>query len=213
MLKILVDGGFMMIPLVCCSVLAVAVLIDRLLAFRTNSNVDVRSLRAKVMDALRVGNVQEAALLCSEPPGPVSAVLLAGVQAYAKHHGSTDGTRELGTVVKTAMDDYSLHAMNAVEKRFWILSTVGNSAPLLGMTGTVVGMILAFESMMSGGVDAKAVAGGISVALISTAAGLVIALIGVIPYNYFTSHADAIDLELEETKTQFIDFLTTDLHA
>jgi biopolymer transport protein ExbB len=213
MLKILVDGGFMMIPLVCCSILALAVFIDRLLAFRSNANVDVRSLRARVMDALRAGDVQEAAVLCTDTPGPVSAALLAGVQAYAKHHaGSSDG-KELGTVVKTAMDDYSLHAMNAVEKRFWILSTIGNSAPLLGMTGTVVGMIASFEGMMQGGVDAKSVAGGISVALITTAAGLVIALLAVVPYNYFTSSADAIDLELEETKTQFIDFLTTELSA
>ncbi|MFW5750486.1 MAG: MotA/TolQ/ExbB proton channel family protein, partial [Planctomycetota bacterium] len=174
MLKILVDGGYMMIPLMFCSVLAVGVVIDRGLAFMRYARVDTRSLRAQVMQMLREGRVQEAALLCAQTPGPVAAVLLAGIQAYAKHLGRV-GEGEVAATVKTTMEEFSVHALSAVEKRFGVLSTIGNAAPLLGMTGTVVGMIASFDALQQQAGDVGVVAGGISTALITTAAGLMIA--------------------------------------
>lgn len=208
MLKILFDGGAMMIPLMLCSVLAIGVVIDRALAFIRYARVDTRSLRAQVMQLLREGRVQEAALLCAQTPGPVAAVLLAGIQAYAKHSGRVD-EGEVAATVKTTMEEFSVHAISAVEKRFGVLSTIGNAAPLLGMTGTVVGMIASFDALQEKAGDVGVVAGGISTALITTAAGLVIALFAVIPYNYFSARSDSIDLEIEETKSQFVDFITT----
>ncbi|TVR12221.1 MAG: MotA/TolQ/ExbB proton channel family protein, partial [Planctomycetota bacterium] len=77
--------------------------------------------------------------------------------------------------------------------------------PLLGMTGTVLGMIVSFESLASGGVNNEGVAAGISEALVTTAAGLIVALMAVIPFNYFNSRSDGIDLAIEEVKAQFVD--------
>ena len=208
MLQIILAGGWMMLPLLLFSVLATAVIIDRALAFWNHKHIDNRSLRSQVMHLLRQGQAQEAAMLCARTPGPVSAVLLSGLQAYAKHLQRVD-VNELAATVKTTMEEFSIHAISAVEKRFGVLNTIGNAAPLLGMTGTVVGMIASFEMLALHGGDMNYVAGGISVALITTAAGLIIALIAVIPFNFFTSQADAIDLEIEETKSQFIDFITT----
>ncbi len=83
MLESIIKGGSMMVPLMLESVLAMAVAIDRWIAFSANEKVDVRSLRSKVLDLLAAGKAGEAAVLCANTPGPVSAVMLAGLQAYA----------------------------------------------------------------------------------------------------------------------------------
>ncbi|MEE3218632.1 MAG: hypothetical protein VX257_00140, partial [Planctomycetota bacterium] len=84
MLEYIIQGRVMMIPLMICSVLAIGVVFDRAWAFWKHSRLDTRSLRARLMELLQQGNVQEAGLLCANTPGPVSAVLLAGVKSYGK---------------------------------------------------------------------------------------------------------------------------------
>jgi biopolymer transport protein ExbB len=178
------------------------------MAFRRYAAIDNRSLRSRVMEFIWEDEVDKAALLCARTPGPVSAVLLAGLQAYdgARERSQSGETAVPMTVtVKEAMDDYAIHAISAVEKRFALLSTIGNAAPLMGMLGTVTGMIASFAALEAGGVSSSAVAGGISEALITTAGGLAVALIAVIPYNYFNAKSDAVDLEIEEVKAQFVD--------
>ena len=101
--------------------------------------------------------------------------MLAGLQAY-ETASQRESSIPVTVTVKEAMDDYAIHALSAVEKRFAVLSTIGNAAPLMGMTGTVTGMIASFAAMSEGGVNNSAVAGGISEALITTAGGLIVAL-------------------------------------
>lgn len=210
MLDLIIKGKFMMAPLLLCSVFALAVIIDRARAFLANRKIDVRALRAKILTLLEEDRVTEAAVLCTNTPGPVSAVLLAGLQSYAKHRALTDRPEILTSNMEKAMDDYSLHAMSAVEKRLVVLSTVANAAPLFGMAGTVTGMIRSFGAMKAlGGLSGPAVAGGISEALITTAAGLLIALGAVIPYNIFISMAQKTELEIEEAGSELLDFVAT----
>ncbi len=210
MLEKLIQGGPLMLPLLVCSILAVAVVIDRLIAFRANSRIDTRALRAKVLSLLAGNKLDEAATLCTHTPGPVSAVLLAGLDSYARHKTFTTRAESITMIMKEAMTDYAQHAMSGVEKRLNVLSTVGNAAPLLGMTGTVTGMIGSFNAIASaGGISAGLVAGGISEALITTAAGLLIALLAVIPYHWFTGQADEIHLEIQETISELLDFVAT----
>ena len=90
MRETIIKGGSMMVPLLLQSVLAVAVVIDRWIAFSRNDNVDSRSLRSKVLELLAAGKVADAMTLCANTPGPVSAVMLAGLQAYAKFARVTD---------------------------------------------------------------------------------------------------------------------------
>ena len=214
MLEKIILGGVMMIPLMVCSVLALAVLIDRAWAFYQHRKIDSRALRAKILELITDDRVDEAAILCSNTPGPVSAVLLAGLQSYLKHRERADSVASLTGIMEKAMDDYSLHALSAVGKRLNVLSTIGNAAPLLGMTGTVLGMIAAFTGMMEEGVTGKAVAGGIAEALITTAAGLLIALFAVIPYHIFSAMADKVELEIEEAGSELLDFVATSVeHA
>jgi biopolymer transport protein ExbB len=211
MLETIVKGSWMMIPLMICSVLATAVLIDRAMAFWANSKVDTRSLRANVLSMLSENRLADAAVLCSATPGPVSAVLLTGLQSYTKHKALGAKVEELLSVMEKAMDDYALHAMSAVEKRLNILSAVGSAAPLLGMTGTVTGMIASFGALQGG--DQATVANGIAEALITTAAGLIIAVWAMIPYSMFTSLADKVDLSIEESTSELLDFVATRVEA
>lgn len=212
MLKTIIQGGPLMLPLMVCSVLAVAVIIDRWLAFRANRAIDTRALRAKVLTLLTQNRIADAEALCNGTPGPVSAVLLAGLDSYARHKQFTTRAESVTMIMKEAMADYALHAMSGVEKRLNVLSTVGNAAPLFGMTGTVTGMISSFNSIAdAGGISANLVAGGISEALITTAAGLLIALMAVIPYHWFTAQADDINLEIQETISELLDFVATQL--
>jgi len=140
-------------------------------------------------------------------------VLLAGLQSYAKHRPINQRPESVTAVMEKSMDDYTLHALSAVEKRLPVLSTIGNIAPLLGMTGTVLGMIVAFDGMMAGGVSNEAVAGGIKEALITTAAGLIIAVMAVVPYSYFTTQADAVELAIEEARAELLDFVATEVEG
>ena len=208
MLEILVQGKYFMVPLLVCSVLATAVIIDRALAFWANRKIDTRSLRASVLGLLETDNVSDAAVLCSNTPGPVSSVLLKGLQSYAQHKQLGATSEAITNIMEKAMDDFALHAMSAVEKRLSVLSTIGNAAPLLGMAGTVTGMIASFAELQHG-TDSAGVAMGISEALITTATGLIIALWAVIPFHIFTSSADQIDLEIEEATSELLDFVAT----
>ena len=210
MLEKLIQGGPLMLPLLVCSILAVAVVIDRWLAFNANSKIDSRGLRARVFKLLAENRIDEAAVLCTHTPGPVSAVLLAGLDSYARHKEFTARAESVTLIMKEAMTDYAQHAMSGVEKRLNVLSTVGNAAPLLGMTGTVTGMINSFNTIAAAGaISPGLVAGGISEALITTAAGLLVALMAVLPYHWFTARADDIHLEIQESTSELLDFVAT----
>jgi len=209
MLQLLIDGGPMMVPLALCSILTVAVLIDRGLAFYGHSKTDTRALRATVLGLVGEDRVDEAAALCANTPGPISAVLLAGLQSYAKHRPLASRLESLLAVMEKAMSDFTQHAMNAVERRFAVLATVGSAAPLFGMTGTVTGMIASFGALSAAGVEASGVASGIAEALITTATGLLIALAAVIPYNVFTAMSNRIELEIDEACSELLDRIAT----
>jgi biopolymer transport protein ExbB len=208
-LETIIKGGGMMVPLMILSVLAVAVAIDRWVAFSRNDRIDSRSLRAKVLDLLGAGKLNEAGVLCGSTPGPVSAVLLAGLQAYAKFQRITAGRPEIcRALVEDAMENYSQVAAAAVNKRLGVLSFVAGAAPLIGMLGTVTGMISAFAGMAVGGVSNETVSAGISEALITTAAGLIISLVAVVPYHYFTARANAVESEMVESASELLDYIT-----
>jgi biopolymer transport protein ExbB len=110
------------------------------------------------------------------------------------------------------MEDYSAQAMSVVNKRLDVLTTIGMAAPLLGMTGTVTGMIASFAGLAeagSTGGGGGAVANGIAEALITTAAGLLIALAAVIPQSVFFRWSDEIELEIEEGTSELVEFILT----
>ena len=207
MLDLLILGKYLMVPLLCCSVMALAVIVDRLRAFRLAER-DTTSMRERVIECLQRGKTDEAIAACEEFGGPVAAVLLVGLLRYKKLQELGKSMTEIEANVTKTMGDYAPHVIEALEKRVNLLVLIASVSPLLGMTGTVTGMISSFNQMAAEGVGGEAVAGGISEALITTAAGLLIAIPAVVCYNIFSKKIDRYVLEIEETATELIDFIT-----
>lgn len=214
MLEWMILGGSMMWFLLGCSLAGLAVVLDRFWSFWRYGRIDNRALRANVFKLMRQEKFVEAANLCASTGGPVAAVMLVGLQTYVRHKGAATRSESITAVMKEAMQDYSAAAISAVEKRMVIMSLVANAAPLFGMCGTVTGMITSFAAMSKAkGMDAGLVAAGISEALITTAAGLLIALFVVFPYWYFVGRSEQITLEIDESIGQLIDFVAIEMET
>lgn len=212
MIETLIKGGWLMIPLLLCSLAAMAVVFDRWAAFRHNRQVDTKSLRARVLAHLKKGNIAAAIGECESSRGPVAAVLLAGLRSYSHLKAKGESSETMRLVVGEVMQDSAAQAMSAVNNRLDVLTTVGTAAPLLGMTGTVTGMIASFAGLAeagSTGGGGGTVANGIAEALITTAAGLLIALAAVIPQSVFNRWSDEIELEIEETTAELVEYILT----
>ena len=149
---------------------------------------------------------------CEAARGPIASVLLAGLRSYEHLQGKKESSETMRLVVGQVMEDYSAQAMSVVNKRLDVLTTIGTAAPLLGMTGTVTGMIASFAGLAEAGSvggGGGAVANGISEAMVTTAAGLIIALAAVIPQSVFNRWSDEIELEIEEANSELVEFILT----
>jgi biopolymer transport protein ExbB len=149
---------------------------------------------------------------CKAARGPLASVILAGLRSYDQLKGKNESSETMRLVVGQVMDDYSAQAMSVVNKRLDVLTTIGTAAPLLGMTGTVTGMIASFSGLAEAGSMAGGggeVANGISEAMVTTAAGLIIALLAVIPQSVFNRWSDEIELEIEEANSELVEFILT----
>jgi biopolymer transport protein ExbB len=208
MLEHILKGGPLIVPLVACSFVSLAVVYERFVAFRANRKIDTRALRSKVLTSLRSGDPDRAIAECISTGGPIASVLLVGLRSYVQLHAKKESSEVMRMVVGQVMEDYSVQAMGVVNKRLDVLTTVGTAAPLLGMTGTVTGMIVSFKGMAEVGGGAG-VAGGISEALVTTAVGLIVALLAVIPQSIFNRWSDEIELEIEESTAEFSEFILT----
>lgn len=212
MLEHILNGGPLMLPLVACSLLSLAVVYDRWTAFRANREIDTRSLRSRVLSNLRSDNIDDAISECETARGPLASVLLAGLRSYQQLHEKGERSETMRMVVAQVMEDYAAQAMGVVNKRLDVLTMVGTAAPLLGMTGTVTGMIVSFSGLAEGGGVSGSggeVAEGIAEALVTTAVGLIIALSAVIPQSVFNRWSDEIELEIEESSTELIEHILT----
>lgn len=212
MLEHMLKGGPMMVPLVICSLISLAVVYDRWQAFRLNRQIDTRSLRSRVLAHLRENNIDAAIGECEATRGPIASVLLAGLRSYSHLKGKDEASDTMRLVVGQVMEDYSAQAMSVVNKRLDVLTTIGTAAPLLGMTGTVTGMIASFAGLAEAGSiggSGGAVAGGIAEALVTTAVGLIVALAAVVPQSVFNRWSDEIELEIEEGSSEVVEFILT----
>lgn len=205
MMNYLMDGGWMMLPLLICSIVMVAAIIDRCRAFRVAAKLDPKALREKVVQAVTDGDIVAAVEACRSSEGPVAAVLLTGLEKFTRLYQKGKSEPEIEAGVTKAMEDYAPKAMSGLEKRLGTLVLISSISPLIGMCGTVTGMINSFAVMAeAAGLDAGAVAGGISEALITTAAGLIIAIPGVVAYNMFQKKVEEWNVQLETSIADFV---------
>lgn len=190
-LNLFADGGLMMYPLVIASLLAFGVIIAKAYTLWVAHN-ESRGLLGEVEGLAREGRVDDALRLAEERPGPVAAILYSGLRRIKEQRTS-------GANVEKAVQTTGSIELGFLERGLVVLATIANVAPLMGFLGTVAGMISAFDSIAEAGqVEAALVAGGIKVALITTATGLIVAVPVNIAYNFFVTRIDKLIVDMEE---------------
>ena len=189
---ILVKGGVIMIPLLIASVLSLAVILERAFFWRRLRKQENDRI---ILQFVEAGNIEQAEKLAHESSHPVVRVLLAGLEY-----------RQLSPAV--AMEAASQAELRRVKAYLPMLDTIITLAPLLGLLGTITGMISAFGIVSEAGLgQPNAITGGIAEALIATATGLFVAILTLLPYNYFRAKVEHLTERMEEQATRLELFL------
>ena len=196
-LELLTAGGWLMVLIVLSSIIVVAICVERLYTLNPKK-IAPPHLLATVWKQLKGGELDEARLRTLKQSSPLGRILAAGLaNAY---HGRD--------VMKESIQEAAAHVVHDLERYLNTLGTIAAVAPLLGLLGTVVGMIKVFAEIMTQGTgNASALAGGISEALITTAAGLTVAIPALVMHRYFTGRIDGIVVELEQETIKLVDAL------
>ncbi|SHF40442.1 MULTISPECIES: MotA/TolQ/ExbB proton channel family protein [Fodinibius] len=188
------EGGFMW-PVLVALILGLAIFLERIITLNL-ADIDTRKFVVDVQEALDEGGVPAARQLCAETRGPVASVFQAGLMRVDEGIDAAE----------KAISAYGSIEMSFLERGLVWLSLFIAIAPLLGFLGTVVGMIQAFDAIeQAGDISPSLVAGGIKVALLTTAAGLLAGIILQVGYNYCVSKIDRIISEMEESSITLID--------
>jgi biopolymer transport protein ExbB len=190
----LVSGGLVMVPLILCGIISVAIMIDRFLAIGA-AVVDNRQLIAAVERHVTAGEYDAALKACDAQGGSVATVLASGLRV-----------RDRAEVeIERQMEEFALRQMPAMVERLGVLDTIVTVAPLLGLLGTITGMIKAFQIVGTAGLNAPAqITGGIAEALIATSTGLTITIFTLPAYNYLTERVRENVSEMEWRATQLL---------
>jgi biopolymer transport protein ExbB len=202
MVELFQNGGWAMWPILFLLIIGIAVAIERFYNL-SRAAIDADEFFKGLEQAIQSGGPDKAAQLCSETRGPVASVIHAGL---LRLHRGIDH-------VEKAVENSGAVEMAFLERGMVWLSTVANLAPMVGFLGTVSGMINAFQTIKEAGdVEPSMVAGGISEALITTAAGLIVGIIIQFCYNFFASRIDKIIADMTEQTAAFIDMLAEREH-
>lgn len=197
-LTTLAKGGPVMVPLAVCSLLAATVIIERYLALR-RADRGGEELIGAIRRAYRSGDGAEALSRCEQIGGPVANVLAAGLRAHL-----------VGAGVSEAMEERALVDQRMLNRRLVVLDTIVTLAPLLGLLGTVLGMIRAFGIISVSGTSHPAgITGGVAEALVATATGLGIAIVTLVGYNWCRDKVRQVTEEMELRGTQLENLLAS----
>jgi biopolymer transport protein ExbB len=190
------QGGWVMWVLLAFSVASVAVMVERWLVLR-KAKINVNEFLAKLRKALIVNrSLRDAIKICEQYRGPLASIMKAGLLKYGQPKEDIEKT------IETA----ALHEMARLEKRLVILASVANVAPLLGFFGTVSGMIKSFDALAEQGLsNPGAVAAGISEALVTTAAGLLVAIPTQLAYNFFMNSINNSIRDIETSTNMLLE--------
>ena len=196
--EFLLKGGWVMWPLFACAIVSVTVMIERFISLR-RAATDNEALLEKIGTFLRAGKVEDALRLCDATRGPVASIIATGIRNRHLDNAS----------IERAMEELALREAPLLQKRLGVLDTVITMSPLLGLLGTITGMIRAFDvvSTATGGAAPTAITGGVAEALIATASGLAIAIVNLPVYNYLTEKVKEIISDIEVRATQLLNIL------
>jgi len=184
---ILVQGGLTLYPLGICSIITVAVFMERVWYYR-GAVGGLRELTARIVSSLQVNDLPTARAVCDRASIPAGRVFSETLFLQERKPGRVAQTLDMARIQEVVL----------LKERLWILGTIGSMAPFIGLFGTVVGIIKSFRQMaLTGSGGFAVVAAGISEALIATAAGLIVAVISIVAYNYLQIRANRIAIELK----------------
>ncbi|MGB2782847.1 MAG: MotA/TolQ/ExbB proton channel family protein [Atribacterota bacterium] len=198
MLDVFGKGGFLMYPIFICSLAAVTIFFERMFYLKSIKTKSKKFV-LRVNDLVKKGSIELAISACRKSPTPISKIMLAGLMKFGQ------GRDEM----KEAIEDNANQEIPILERNLPTLSTIGNICPLLGLLGTVFGMVKAFNVIAVMGVGKpEALAGGISEALLTTAFGLSVAIPTIVIYNYLSHRVDKLIREMEVNCVELIDLLS-----
>ena len=200
--QLIAAGGPLMWPILFCSVLALAITLSKLIYFGKIRRTNTIQLKRRVFELVKENKIKEAVEFCNAHPSPVASILRSGVLKFGC-------SRE---EIKAEMEGASLFEIPQLGKNLSLLATIANVTPLLGLLGTVNGMIITFQTIQARSASLSAMtpgdlAAGIWQALLTTVAGLMVAIPAFVAYNYCVSQVDSLILDMERTATELVNFL------
>ena len=197
MFELVKAGGWLMLPIILCSIAAVAICIERFFALNPEK-IAPPHLLAEVWDWIKNNQVSASKLRDLKQSSPLGRILAAGLSN--SRHGRD--------VMKESIQEAASHVVHDLERYLNTLGTIAAVAPLLGLLGTVIGMIKVFTAIMLQGTgNAGVLAGGISEALITTAAGLSVAIPALIMHRFYSRRIDTVVVTLEQETIKLVDAL------
>ncbi len=196
MYEFVVAGGWMMLPILLCSVAALAICVERLWSL-SPSKIAPQNLIAQVWVWIKEDEFDVERMRKLKMSSPLGYILASGLTNSSQRD-----------TMKESIEEAASHVIHDLERYLSPLGTVASITPLLGLLGTTVGMIKVFsEIMIKGTGDAQVLAGGISEALITTAAGLAVAIPALMMHRYFQRRIDGIVVQLEQQSLKLVDAL------
>jgi biopolymer transport protein ExbB len=199
-LDFVISGGPLMIPIALCSVIALGVFLERIFYLRRTKIIPEELLK-DVEDLLKMDRVNDVLALLRRDRSPMGRIFLAAVKNYGR-------SRE---TIKVAVEEVGGQEAEYLNKYVVVLSVIAQVSPLLGLLGTVQGMIQVFNKVVSGNVaDPSSMAGGISVALITTAGGLTVAIPALIGYHYLLGKVNDLVLDMQQYSIGLVELIKGD---
>lgn len=195
------NWNIILLTLYFASFAGMAIFVERLLFFR-RAESDIDRLVIKLRPAVKAGDIVDAIQTCEMAGGSVAAVITEGLLKHHRSQSEIEGAMQLAGQVEMAK----------LEKNAKLLSIIAHIAPLIGLLGTVLGFIQAFSEMRRSGlvdISATRIGEAMEYALITTAAGLVVAIPATLAYNYLVSRIERFALEMQTTSAQVVDLLLT----
>lgn len=206
MFEIIKSGGWLMLPLILCSIVVVAVVAERLWTLQTR-RVAPEHLAAQVWNWLKAGELDQDRLQALRAGSPLGRILAAGLE---QRHASREAMNE-------AIEDTGRHVVHELDRYLITLGTIASISPLLGLLGTVLGIMHVFAAISVAGLGNPAMlAGGISQALITTVAGLTVAIPAYILHRYLRGKVEDLVVHMERETTRLMNAVrsaTTELDA
>jgi len=200
--QIFLAGGPVMWPILLCSVFAFAIIIAKWWQLY-KIEINTQEFLKNILDKMKRHETKEALQICDNTKSPIANILKAGILKYDRPRPQ----------IIEAIEDASLYEIPRIEKNLTALATIAHISPLLGLLGTVTGMVRCFQTIQAKATSFHPVspgdlAGGIWEALLTTVAGLIVAIPTFVFYNYLVSRINHFILEMEKASTELVNFLT-----